>query len=168
MAARPQFEVKIQGEQAPDAPYTNKVCTSKILKQAFTAGSGDEQMDTLYKDDDDASSTIGTSATITVDLQTALDALGVAMLLTDVALIYIEHPADSLASSISFEANSSNGLTNLLSATAAFTLPPGAFMLFYMPVADALVVSGTNKIIDITNDDGSNVAKYKIEIWGRK
>jgi hypothetical protein len=168
MAARPQFELTIQGEQAPVDPYTNKVCTSKLLKQAFTAGVADNQMDTLYKDSSDASGTIGTSATLALDLQTALDALGVAMTLTDVALVYIEHPASSLASSISVQASGANGFTNLLAATANFTIPAGGFLLFYMPVADAMVVSGTNKSLDIINDDGAQVASYVIEVWGRK
>jgi len=168
MAVRAQFELKIQGEQAPDSPYLSKVTTSNTIKQSFLEGVLDNTFDTLFKDDDAASGTIGTSATKAFDLQTALDSLGVAMLLTDVALIYIEHPADSLASSISVQAAGANGLTNLLAATANFTIPPGGFLLFYMPLADATVVSGTNKIIDVINDDGSNVAKYVIEVWGRK
>lgn len=168
MSARPQFELTIQGEQAPDIPYTNKVCTSKLLKQAFTAGSGDNQMDTLYKDDSDESGTIAASATETLDLQTALDALGEAMTLTDVALVYIEHKAASLASSISVQANAANGFTNLLGTAANLTIPAGGFFLFYMPVADAMVVSGTNKVLDIINDDGANAADYIVEIWGRK
>jgi len=166
MAARSTLTIKIQGEQDPPTPYTEKVRHTPInINKSLLAGVLTDTFDSLYAVDTAA---LGTSATVSHDLQTATDRFGVALTLTDVALIYVEHMADSTASSISLSANASNGFTNLLGAAAAVTLAPGDFFLVGALTADNLVVSGTNKVFDVTNDDGSNTAHYVMHVWGRK
>ena len=143
--------------------------TKRILKERFLQGAGDKQMTGLFAQDTDDAGTaeIGTSATVSIDLQTALDAHDVATALTDTLLIFIEHKASSSASGLTVNANAANGFTNLFGTAAGIKLPPGSMRIFYDPVADAMVVSGTNKIIDLVNDDGSDALGYRIEVWGR-
>jgi hypothetical protein len=144
--------------------------TRRLIKERFIQGAGDKQMTVLFAQDSDDSGTpeIGTSATVSIDLKTALDSHDVALALTDTLLVFIEHKADSLASSISAKANAADGFTNLMNSTAlAVNIPPGSIRAFYDPVADAMVVAADNKIIDLVNADGANTAGYRIEVWGR-
>ena len=143
---------------------TNTTILKRILQ-----GAGNDQMTVLFAQDSDDTGTaeIPASGTVSIDLQTALDQYGNALALTDTLLILVEHKGDSSSSGIHMEANGVNGFTSLLSATAALNIPPGSLRLFLDFIADAMVVSGTNKVIDLNNDDGSNAAGYRIEVWGR-
>lgn len=143
--------------------------TRNLISARMLPGTGNDQVARLYAEDsaDSGTSSIGTSATINLDLQTLTDARGTALSLSDVAMLYIEHKAASAASSISVQANASNGFTNLLGTAANLTLPAGAVIVLYVPTAAALAVSGTNKVLDIINDDGAQVADYRFEVWGR-
>jgi hypothetical protein len=167
--ARSSFELKIQGEDPPPETntYGNRVQTSTILKQTLEQGALDNQHTVLFAEDTDDFGSLAASGTRSIDLQTALDAFGEALGLADVALLYIEHKADSLASSIAVQASAANAWTNLLSTTAALTLRPGDFMLVVAFTAGNLPVAGANKGLDIVNNDGSNAADYVVEVWGR-
>jgi len=166
---RSLFELKIQGEDPPPetATYLNKITTSTVVKKTVSQGALDDQMTVLFKEDTADFGTLAASATRAIDLQTALDAFGEALALTDVVLLYLKHKDASLASSISFQAAAANGLTNLLSATANLTLKPGDFIVVGAFAADSLVVAAGNKALDIINDDGVNAADYAFEVWGR-
>ena len=166
MAARSTLTITVTGEQDPPTPYTEKVRHTPLsINKSLLAGVIDDTFDSLYVIDDAA---LAASATTSHDLQTALDRYGNALTLTDVALLYIEHKSDSLASSINVHANAVNGFTNLLTATAAVTLKPGDFLLVGALTADNLVVGAANKVFDVTNDDGVNAAHYVLHVWGRK
>jgi hypothetical protein len=171
MAARSTFELTIKGQDpSPDTnSYIEPTTSSRVIKKTLLQGADDDEMTTLFVKDtaDAATAQIGTSATVAYDLQTALDAWGDALAQTDIVLLFLEHKAASAASSISFQASAANGLTTLLSATANLTLSPGDFILVGAFTADNLVVSGASKSVDIINDDGSNVADYRFEVWGR-
>lgn len=143
--------------------------TRNQIRKRLLTGVGNEQVDHVWAEDSgDAGTTeIAASGTRSVDLQTETDARGNALVLVDTLLVLIEHKASSSASSISIQANASDGWSNLLGTAAALKIPPGSVRVFYDPTAGALAVSGTNKVLDIVNDDGSNAAAYRIEVWGR-
>ena len=164
------FTLDILGEDPPPETntYANKVTTTTRVKKRITQGTGDDQMDTLFREDSADAGTIAASGTQSVDLQTGLDPYGDALGLADAAMVYVEHKADSLASSISVQANASNGFTNLLGTAANLTLRPGDFLVVGAFTAGNLLVTAGNKVLDIINDDGSNAADYVVEVWGRK
>lgn len=158
------FELKITGVDTPPAPYTEGVKHAKnILKPSVIDGLLTDQFNKLVAKDED----IGTSATLTIDLQTDLDRYGVALALADVALLYIEHKDTSAASEIQVQANAANGFTNLMGTAAAVKLAPGDFILVGALIAGNLASDGTNKALDIVNQDGSNVAGVIVHLWGR-
>ena len=169
MTARSTFELTIKGEDPPPESntYLERIRTSTVVRKIVLQGSADDEMTVLFKEDTADFGTLATSATRSIDLQTALDVFGEALALTDVAMLYIKHKDASLASAISIQANASDGLTNLLSTTANLTLRPGDFIVLGAFTADNLVVAANNKVLDIINDDGSNVADYVVEVWGR-
>ena len=152
-----------------EAYSAGPVKTNRSIVRRFLQGAGDNQMTVLFAQDSDDVGTaeIPASGTVSIDLQTALDQYTNALGMTDTLLIFVEHKSDSLSSGMHMEANAVNGFTNLLSATAALMIPPGSFRAFGDFLADAMVVGGTNKVLDLNNDDGSNTAGYRIEVCGR-
>lgn len=143
--------------------------TRNVIVARMLPGTGNNQVARLYAEDsgDSGTTTIAASGTQSLDLQTLTDARGNALSLSDVALLVIEHKAASAASSISVQANAANGWTNFIGTAANLTLPAGAVLALYVPTAAALAVGGTNKVLDLINDDGSNAAEYRFEVWGR-
>ncbi len=171
-AIRSIFELTIKGEDAPadTAAFNDGVTTSKIFRKVIVEGTSDDQMGALFKADTDDAGTaeIGTSATVSIDFQTALDPYGVALAAVDMVMLYIEHKATSSASSIQVEANAADGWTNLLGTAAAMPLAPGEFAVWTAFDAATKPITGTNKVLDLVNQDGSNTAAYVVEAWLRR
>lgn len=113
------------------------------------------------------------SGTSSFDLQSDQDRYGINMSSADVVLMYLEHKSTSLASSVHFEANAVNGWTSFLGSTGGtdrgtITLYPGDFMVLGSFTAGNQAVSGTNKVLDVVNDDGVNLASIAVQFWTRK
>jgi hypothetical protein len=143
--------------------------TRNIIQKRMLPGTGNDQQDHLWAEDtaDAGTAQLAASGTRSVDLQTETDARGNALGLDDVAMLLITHKAESAASSLHLAANAANGWTNLLGTLADFKIVPGMTIVLLVPTAGALAVTGTNKVLDIVNDDGANAADYRIEVWGR-
>ena len=143
--------------------------TRNFIRKPMLPGTGNDQTSKLYARDSGDAGTVPlpASGVAAIDLQTALDARGNALALTDVSMLLLTHKIGSTASSISLQANAANGFTNLLGTAAALKVYPGQTIAMVIPTAAALVVSGTNKVLDLTNDDAGNVAEYRFEVWGR-
>lgn len=165
----PRFSLRMDGQDSPpeSGAYGNIIRTRTRIGQTFLQGTGSNQVEVLHRSDSDEDGQIAASGTLSVDLWLALDPFGNPIVCEDVAVLYIEHKASSSASSINIQASSADGFTTLLSSTAALTLRPGDFIIVGAFTAGNAPVTESNRILDVTNDDGSNAADYIVEVWGR-
>lgn len=171
MAAKSTIEVRVTGQMDPSetSTYTGPVSSSPptVVKEALTVGAADLQMDTLFIEDSADAGQLAASGTRSLDLQTLLDPFGDALVLTDAAYLFIQHKSGSTGV-LEVQPNAANGFTNFLGAGSSMTIQPNSFFLMFIPDANALVVSGTNKVLDLVETGTANAVDYRVEIWGRK
>lgn len=161
MAARSTLTLTIAGEQAPPSPYVDQVRhVAKSVNQTILPGLLDNQFNKLFVQ----SATISSGANVDVNLSTSTDRFGVALALSDVALLWIENASTS-TSVLTVKAGASNGFTNLLSTTADLKLTDGDYVLVGALSAGNLAVSPTNAVLNLAASGGD--VDYVIHVWGR-
>lgn len=161
MSARSTFRVKIEGEQNPPSPYLDQVRhTARNVDLTVLPGTLDNQFNKLFVE----SGTISSGGTTDVDLQADLDRFGVALALTDVAVIYISSESTS-AGVLSVSAAAASGFTNLMATTAAVKLSAGDFFLVSALTAGNLAVAAGNKALTLSASGGD--VDYVVHVWGR-
>lgn len=161
MSARSTFRVKIEGEQNPPSPYLDQVRhTAKNVDLNVLPGTLDNEFDKLFVE----SGTITSGGSTDVDLQLDLDRFGVALALTDAAVVYISSESTS-AGVLEVSAGAVSGFSNLLSATAALKLSAGDFILVGALTAGNLAVAAGNKILTLAATGGD--VDYVVHVWGR-
>tara|TARA_R110000824_G_scaffold46910_2_gene134301 strand:- start:43 stop:528 length:486 start_codon:yes stop_codon:yes gene_type:complete len=159
--ARSTLTLTIAGEQASPTPYVDQVRhVAKSVNLAILPGLLDNQFNKLYVQ----SATIASGANVDVNLSTALDRFGVALALSDVALVWIENTS-SVAAVLTVKAGAANGFTNLLATSADVKLSAGDFLLVGALTAGNLAVTGTNAVLNL----GATVADVDVvvHVWGR-
>ena len=159
--ARSTLRIKIEGEQAPPSPYLDQVRhVAKDVNLAVLPGSLDNQFEKLYVEE----ATISSGGSTDVDLQTDLDRYGVALGLSDVALIYVSSATTSTGV-LQVDAGAANGFTNLLSTSAALKLSAGDFVIVGALAAGNLAVAAANKVLTLSASGGD--VDYVVHVWGR-
>jgi hypothetical protein len=130
------------------------------VNRSILPGLLDNQFNKLFVQE----ATISSGANVDVNLSTAEDRFGVALALSDVALLWIENKS-SAAAVLTVKAGASNGFSNLLSTTADVKLSAGDYLLVGALTAGNLAVSPTNAVINLAAS-GADV-DYVIHVWGR-
>lgn len=109
--------------------------------------------------------TIGTSSTVSLDLTSLTNLLGT-FNLARVKAIVVYHDAGSVASSVKWDLTVSNSLLGWFSSGITITLLPGEQQTIGGLTANGQAVSGSHKIVAITNNDASNAATVWVGIIG--
>lgn len=154
------------GFDSADTPVLKGVALTKSISQLLTESNGDGQANVIYGQD----IALGAGATVEVDLQTALDAYGVALALTDVAAIWIEAP-DSNPDDVIVTQGASNGFSSWIedgTSGGGFRVPSGEFVLASGFGLASLPSNGTNKTLAFTNADGGVAASIQVRLLGRR
>lgn len=140
---------------------TPKVNINEGANQSISFGSTAGKVNKVYSDQ----SSIATSATLSLDLDggTLEDPFGNANVFTELKYIRITHAASSLASSVSI---AGDFMTTAFGASFSMDLEPGGSFLYSNVNAGEAVVSTTGDVIEVLNNDGSNVATVNIDILG--
>lgn len=161
MAARSTLTLTIAGEQSPPSPYVDQVRhVAKSVDLSIIPGLLDNQFNKLFVQE----GTISSGGNLDVNLSTSEDRFGVALALSDVALLWIENTS-STAAVLTVKAGASNGFSNLLSTTADLKLSPGDYVLVGALTAGNLAVTPTNAVINLAASGAD--ADYTLHVWGR-
>lgn len=161
-------DLKLTWYDEPPGPFSGQVAFARNRTQQLAAGTGDNQHSSVYARDSDDDGTIAGAGTVSVDLKTAEDRFGVALNAVDVVELYVEHKAESLASSIHVAPNGVNGWTALLNGLGTATLKPGDTLHVTARKAGSAPVTGSNKVLDIVNDDATDAAQYVFGVLIRR
>lgn len=165
------LEIKVRSSINWDLLETNTGLTNAsanrnnfTYSKTLTNGTAANQADLLYA----ASGTIGTSATLSLDLAGTLDDFfGDTITMARVKVIYITITTDTSASSVNVGGNANAFDTFLGDASDEIIIRNGGNLTLTAPDATAYAVTAsTGDILDITNNDGSNTATYQIAIVG--
>lgn len=132
--------------------------------KSLANGTGASQADKIYL----ATGTISASATLSLDLAGSLtDIFGNTITLARVKILYFELQTTTSASSVLIGA-STNPWVNWVSASGdKVRVRNGGCLFLCAPDATAYAVTaGTGDALDFVNEDGSNVATYRLAIVG--
>ena len=132
------------------------------LDVLFQEGTGANQVDVCIFD----TVTLAASGVTNLDLQALTGADGASKSLAEVRAILIRNRSGN-SSKLTLSPNSTNGWTSFLQdATDVADVPVGFTLVLIGGTDGALTVGASNKVLDITNTDGSNAATYDIMIAG--
>lgn len=141
------------GDQVPLIPS---------LDVAWGSGTGDNQSDLVAAD---VGLSIAAGATESLDLAAlAKGPEGSTVAFAEIRAILIRTPTTN-GSTVTLSPNATNGWTGL-GAALEIEVPAGAYMRLYTPVDGSAPVSASDKVLDITNDDGAAAATVDICIIG--
>jgi len=164
-----QGQISIGWTYTSDDAFGGKVISNGTDRYAFTQdftnGTGANQANKMYA----ASRTLAGGANETLDLSGSLtDQFGNTLLFTAIKGIKISVLISTTSSSISVGATGSNGWTGLLEqTTASIKIKNGySFSVFGSDAAGMAVTAGTNDLLKVTNNDGTNTATYTITLYG--
>jgi len=128
----------------------------------FPEGTSASQVDVTYF----ATVTLAASGVTNLDLQAFTGADGASKSLAEVRA-FIIRARSANNSKLTLSPNSTNGWTGLLQdASDILDLPVGANIWIVCGTDGAIPVTASNKVLDITNTDGSNTATYDLMIAG--
>lgn len=148
-------------------PVECGVTLSESILLTLAEANGSNQANVIYG----ADINLIASGNQELDLQTALDAYGVALTLTDVALLWLSAPATN-GDDIIVTQGASNGFSSLIEDGATggggFRIAPGATIIVTGFAVGEYPVSGTIKTLDFTNADGAGAADVEVRILGRR
>lgn len=141
--------------QGPPGPFQDPIRLSALQEVRWSTGTGDDQFEPLLGYDVDD---LAASGTVDFNFETDLDRFGVAVAGTSVAILYIEHKVDSLASSITVSVPAGTPWISLLNAAGTLTLRPGDQIRLVSRTAGNQAVNAGSRTLRITNDDGVELA----------
>ena len=129
----------------------------------LAGGTGADQADRVAFDQ----STLATSATDNIDLQTTTFTPGGAALgLVELRAFAIKADSNN-EDNIEVSPGSSNGFTSILAdASDKLIVAPGTTVVLVCPKDGKYPVSGTNKVISVTNASSSATATYSLLLVG--
>jgi len=160
-------QVKVSGTYTS----TNDVGGSVIMPVSvsttvsFTSGTGANNADQLWQDQNAA---LGTSATDAIALSPAIASgapFGIALTMVEMKGIYLR---SATANTDNIELGGNTNAVPLFGAVADFMyLPEGGVFLWASPPDGGITVTNTTgEFLDVTNSSGSVTASYDIIVWG--
>ena len=161
MSVITRLNLGIRSTVAANAPAVAGGVLEGLVQRVLSSGTGDYQADKTAA----ATYTIGTSATQSVDLTTITDPNGDAIALAEVRGVWIECPATN-ADSVQVANGASNGFPIISGTTDHLDVHPGGLFVWYVPLDGDAPVSGTDKVIDLTNTSGASSATVTIVVLG--
>lgn len=153
---------RVKGAYSANGDYAAGPPFEHEFQQRMTNGTTANKADKPFHDD----RSLAGSANEDLDLTTLTDAHGVALGAAEVALIMITCPTTNGAA-MRITPGSSNGWTAILGGTSPqIDILPGACFVYAVPPAAALAVSGSDKVLNVANQDGST-GTYTITVLAR-
>ena len=150
-------------------PALNRVLNGRVFNAAMGITGTVTTGATYANNGFDAALTLATTASTVLDVRSFTNILNEpTQAISKLRMFYVQHAANSPASSISVGDSGANGLKPLgcMGTTAPVILPPGGMLLMAIPSAAlAVTVNTTAKDIKIVNN-GTTVASYTIGWWG--
>lgn len=165
----PTVAAKIVWDYESVQSWGNSVNAAQFsYSQAYTAGTGANQADTIYL----TTGTIAASGSTTIDLTALTDIYGNNISFARVKALYFELQTTTTASSVSIGNAAANqalqGAANFLDAGTDIIRVLNGGCLFFSagPSSTAFTVDSTHKSLKFLNNDGSNTATYRLCIVG--
>lgn len=167
LALPSQIGVNFRAQLAPNGDEAGGKIGEILVDLLFANGVGANKADGLFFD----SRVLVASANEDIDLQTILDGNGIALGAVEVAVLVIQTPATN-EGTIQMRDSSANAWTAYLNASGAtddaqLDFPPGVTQILVATPAATYAVSGTDKVINFLNLDGSNSNTYLIAVLTR-
>ncbi len=152
----------VEGVAPPPPPYTNQARVRPLsLDRKVGYGTGSFEFNALFS----AVGSLLSGATATVDLSTDSDAFGVALDLSDAALLLVSCEAGS-SGTLLLRASASGGWTSFLGTAAEVRVGPGNTLLLLAMEPGALSVAPGDSALEVEASGGS--VNYSIVVWGRR
>ena len=157
--------VRLVSQVQPSASgdFTSGGSVAVLTDVYLSNGTGSNQADRVAYDD----RTLGASASEDLDLQTlTATSTGAAVGLVELRSITLKAGASNGAN-LTVGPGSSNGLLSLFADPSdKIKLAPGATLTLVAPSDGAYPVSGTNKVLSVSNTDASSSSSYSILLIG--
>ena len=134
------------------------------VDRPLATGTGDYQADRVAAMQDE---TLTASGNLDIDLTTMVGPDGAAVAIAEVVVLVIE-AGDGNGDVLRITPSSSAGWTAFLGGTTPhFDLAAGGKVVLYAPKDGSYAVSGSNKSINIANQDSTATATYSVTVLGR-
>ncbi|MBU6289697.1 MAG: hypothetical protein KGS10_16180 [Chloroflexi bacterium] len=158
------FKLSINAKQSPPAPFSCGVSAKAYHSEVFPDGNLSSEVKAIYGYE----ATLAGSATLAIDLTTALDRYGAALAADDLAMLLVENVDDGTGTGVlELRPGAGNGLNTLLGASSAVKIPLGSLLVFGSFDADVIDVNATNRIINVVETSGQPT-KVRVQAWVRR
>ena len=169
MALSPQTRIAVSllAQLIPNGDEGGGKISQVGFDVTWASGTGTSQADDTYQD----SRTLAASANEDIDLQTIVNGNGIALAAVEIAAIMIELPQAN-AGNLQLNDSATNPWLSWITSSGAtddatMILAPGSIHIMVAPIDGSYAVSGSNKVLNFLNLDGSNSNTYKLTLVTR-
>jgi hypothetical protein len=158
-----RFKLHVLSQLAPAGDHSGGAIGETTIDESYGSGTGDRQADAELYD----VRSLAASGSETLNLQTILDANGVALGAAEVVdFVITADPANG--DTLTIEPSAAEPWNDLLGAAGEHALKPGASLVLHSTQDGDYPITAGNRQIDVTNDDGAAGASYTLHVIVRR
>lgn len=158
-----RFKLHVLSQLAPAGDHSGGAIGETTIDESYGNGTGDRQADAELYD----VRALAASGSETLNLQTILDANGVALGAAEVVALVIK-AAETNGDTLTIEPSAAEPWNLLVGAAGAHALRPGASLVLQSVNDGDYPVGASNRQIDVTNDDAGAAASYTLHVIVRR